>query len=291
MNKIWTCIWVDKEAEELSEFYQKVFANSSINGISHYPKATEKVSGKKAGTVMTVEMKIENLNLLILNGGSFYKFNPSFSFMVFCENEEEIKSKWNILSEKGEIRMGLDNYPWASLYGWTTDKFGVEWQLILVPSDQKICPAFLYVNDMYGKGEDAIKYYTSIFPHSRVGMMAKDEKNDTVQYAEFYLENQKFVLMEGPGDHPHRLNNSCSLIVNCRNQQEIDHYWEILSHSGKIEECGWLKDKFGLSWQITPADFIKLLKQGDDQEINKMFEVLLTMKKIELDKFAGLYKN
>lgn len=289
MNRIWICLWVDKEAEEMSLFYKKIFENVSIGEYSFYPKTAEKVSGKKENSILTIDLKIENLNLQILNAGPVFKSNPSFSFMVFCSSKDEIKSKWNKLSSGGEIRMELASYPWASLYGWTVDKFGIEWQLIQAPSDQKIAPSFLFVNKLFGRGEEAIHFYNTVFPHAEIGMIGKDEKTGTVQYAEFYLEGQKFILMEGPGDHPHTFNNSSSLVINCEDQKEIDYYWDkLLEGGGMVEECGWLKDKFGLSWQVVPIELSKLMRSPLKDEV---FSKLLTMTKIEIEGFAGLHKN
>lgn len=289
MDRIWTCLWVDKEAEEMAHFYKEIFDNVVIGEYSYYPKTAEKVSGKKENSILTIDLKIENLSLQILNAGPIFKSNPSFSFMFFCSSEEEIEAKWEMLSPGGEVRMDLASYPWASLYGWTVDRFGVEWQLILAPSDQKVAPSLLFVNKLFGRGEEAIHFYNSVFPHSKVGMIAKDEKTGTVQYSEFYLKGQKFILMEGPGDHPHTFNNSSSLVINCRDQEEIDYYWSrLLEGGGMVEECGWLKDKFGLSWQVVPSELSSLMRSPLKNEV---FSKLLTMTKIEIEGFAGLHKN
>lgn len=280
MKKISTCLWFNIQAEQAVEFYAKVFKNTKILKTTRYSEASAKVSGQKVGSTMTIDCEIEDLSVLALNGGPQFKFSPSLSVFVGCTSENEITEKWKMLSQGGVVRMGLDKYPWAEKYGWTTDQFGVEWQLIHSPRSQKIVPAFLFVDSLFGRGDEAIDLYTSLFPNSNVEFMARDEKTKSIQHCAFTLGGQGFVLMEGTGQHGHTFSHATSLTVQCENQGEIDRFYDKLSSGGSTEPCGWLKDKFGVSWQIVPAVLGELMTNPEKSE--KVMQALLKMKKIDL---------
>lgn len=286
MKNISTCIWFDHSAEEATHFYHTVFADTEITQIAKYPKSAEKVSGRPAGSVMTVEMTLENVDIMALNGGPSFKPNPAFSYTINCSSEAEIKGLWTQLSKDGEIRMGLDHYPWAEFYGWTADKYGVEWQLILSNVKEKIVPSLLFVDSLFGRGEEAINFYTSLFPDSKIESMAYAEDKKSVMHASFRLNNQLFNLMEGPGKHGHVFDYGMSFMINCDDQNEIDYYWEKLSEGGTEEQCGWVKDKFGVSWQITPKD-IGNYYTGDPAKADKVFAAMLQMKKLDQEKLKS----
>jgi predicted 3-demethylubiquinone-9 3-methyltransferase (glyoxalase superfamily) len=119
MQKTIPYLWFDDQAEEAANFYTSVFKNSRVTATTHYPKAAEEVSGKKAGSVMTVEFELDGDRFVALNGGPEFKFNESISFMVLCEDQAEIDYFWDKLTEGGE----------ESVCGWLKDKFGVSWQI------------------------------------------------------------------------------------------------------------------------------------------------------------------
>lgn len=285
MNSLSVCLWFDTQAEAAAHFYLTVFENAKLGPIARYTKSGAGVSGQPENSVMTVAFALEGLEVLGLNGGPLFPFNPSLSFFVSCRDENEIKRKWEKLSPGGKVRLDLDRYPWAQRYGWTTDKFGVEWQLILNPglNQTKVVPALLFVDDLFGKGETAIQFYQSIFPNSRIETMARNEATGTVAHCAFSLNGQSLVLMEGEGKHGHRFNNATSLMVAVDTQKEIDHYTAELSRGGKLEPCGWLQDQFGVSWQIVPRALNRLMNDGAKAE--RVMAALLKMKKIDL---AGL---
>lgn len=288
MNKFATCLWFDNQAEEAANFYTSVFENSRVTNVARYGKAGAQMSGQKEGNVMVVDFTIENQEIQGLNGGPIFKPTASFSYVISCKNEDELNKKWKKLSDGGTIRMALDKYPWAEKYGWTSDRYGVEWQLTLNPSPNKITPSLLFVNDLYGKGDDALKFYTSIFPNSKINMAAHDDKDGHVMYAEFTLGGQTFSLMEGPGKHDHTFTNGNSIVVHCDSQKEIDLYWDQLSVGGTIEECGWLKDKFGVSWQIVPSTMATIMP--DPIKADKVMAAMMGMKKLDMDKLMAAAK-
>jgi predicted 3-demethylubiquinone-9 3-methyltransferase (glyoxalase superfamily) len=225
-------------------------------------------------------MEIQSLDVQCLNGGPHFKFNPSMSFFASLESEEKVKNLWAKLSEGGTVRMALDKYPWSEIYGWTTDKFGVEWQLIIDKEKQIFAPAFLFVDALFGKGEEAIKFYTSLFPNSKIETMHKDPEKNSVMHSAFKLCGQDFVLMEGDGKHGHQFNEAFSISVSCDTQSEIDNLWSKLTDGGKEVQCGWLKDKYGVSWQIVP-NVLGTLMSGP--KADKVMAAMMKMKKMDIE--------
>lgn len=119
MQKITTFLWFDTQAEEAANFYVSVFKNSKIESVSRYPAEGEEVTGRKAGTVMTVKFLLDGQEFIALNGGPQFKFNEAISLVVNCETQEEIDELWEKLTEGGtEVQCG-----------WLKDKYGLAWQI------------------------------------------------------------------------------------------------------------------------------------------------------------------
>jgi len=147
---------------------------------------------------------------------------------------------------------------------------------------QKIAPALLFVKDVFGKGEEAIGFYTSLFKNSKIESIARDEASKTVMHAVFSLDGQNFALMEGPGTHDFTFSLAFSFVVNCQTQEEIDTYWQKLAAGGSTEQCGWLKDKYGVSWQVVPAVMADLMT--DPRKSENVMSAMLKMKKLDIKK-------
>ena len=152
---------------------------------------------------------------------------------------------------------------------------------------QKITP-FLWFDD---NAEEAVKFYTSIFKNSKIGKIARYDKAGEkaagrpagwVMTIEFQLEGQEFVALNG-GPH-FKFTEAISFVVNCQKQEEVDYYWEKLSEGGKEVQCGWLKDKFGLSWQIVPTVLGELLSDKDALKSQRVMEAMLQMVKLDIKK-------
>jgi len=282
MRKIYPCVWFTSQAEEAAGLYTSLFKNSRIGKIAHYPAEAAANFGLKAGSVMTVEFEIDGLAVLGLNGGGHFKHTPALSFFVWCDSDEEISRLWQGLSPGGQVRMGLDKYPWAEKYGWTADQYGFEWQLMLKSNHQKIAPAFLFVDKLCGKGEEALDFYKSLFKDSKTEFMARDEKTKTIQHCVFELGGSDFVLMEGPGAHNYTFSGALSFFVNCENQQELDYFWSKLSEGGAELQCGWLKDKYGVHWQIIPASLWKLMSSPEPGKAERVRNALWKMTKLDI---------
>ncbi|MGZ3774265.1 MAG: VOC family protein [Pseudobdellovibrionaceae bacterium] len=289
MEKISSCLWFNNQAEEAARFYVSLFKNSKISKVVRYGESASEVSGQKKGSVMTVDFEIEEQNILGLNGGPQFKFTPALSFFVWCETEREIDQLWKNLTQGGTVRMELDTYPFAQKYGWVTDKFGVEWQFMLSNHKQKIAPCLLFVDKLFGKGEEAMNFYMSLFDNSKVEFMARNESTNTIAHAVFSLNGQNFVLMEGQGNHNYSFSNAFSLVINCDTQQEIDLYWTKLSEGGQAGQCGWLTDKYGIAWQVVPKVLEKMISDTNTTKSEKVMKAMLTMQKLDIKDLEQAY--
>lgn len=161
---------------------------------------------------------------------------------------------------------------------------------------QQITP-FLWFND---NAEEAVNFYTSIFKNSKIETMTRyDEEaakaagrpKGSLMTAGFQLNGQQFVALNG-GPH-FKFTEAISFVVNCENQQEVDYYWQKLSAGGdaKAQQCGWLKDKFGLSWQIVPTILSKLLSDKDAKKSQRVMRAMLQMKKIDIATLQQAYQE
>ncbi|HLR76131.1 MAG TPA: VOC family protein, partial [Balneolaceae bacterium] len=265
-NNISTCLWFDSQAEEAAQFYTSVFDNAEITATTHYTEESSGPSGKPAGSVLTVGFEIENFPFMALNGGPHFKINPSISFFLnFDPSKDEnaaenLEKLWDKLSEGGYALMPLDQYPFSEKYGWIQDKFGVSWQLIL--SDPKgddrpfIVPSLMFSADNTNKAEEAMQFYTDVFSDSKIGQLARypektgPAEEGSIMFGDFTIQNTWIAAMDSGVEHDFNFNEGVSLVVHCKNQDEIDYHWNKLSAVPESEACGWLKDKYGVSWQI-----------------------------------------
>ncbi|MFM6936165.1 MAG: VOC family protein, partial [Aquirufa sp.] len=173
--------------------------------------------------------------------------------------EAEIDRIWAQLIEGGKIMMPLNTYPWSSKYGWVADKYGVNWQLMLDHvSGDKVYPNLMFTGDNNGKAAEAIEFYTGIFPNSKTVHLSPYGEGgaDAAQhlsYAQFLLNNQAFGAMDSTHMHAFAFNEGVSNVIVVDSQEEIDYFWDQLTTGGKPGKCGWLKDRYGVSWQVVPS--------------------------------------
>jgi len=299
-QKVAPHLWFDKEAREAAEFYCNVFPQSKITG-------TTTLHDTPSGDAEVVSFEIWGSRFMAISAGPLFKFNPSVSFFVNFDPSimknarEKLDEVWNKLSEGGQVLMALDKYPYSERYGWVQDKFGLSWQLILTnPKGEErpvIMPSLLFVRDSYGKAEEAIKFYTSVFKDSKIGAMMhygpgqQPGKEGTVMFADFKLFDTWFAAMDGAGEHNFNFNEAISFIVYCNDQKEIDYYWKKLSAEPASEQCGWLKDKFGVSWQVVPVALHEMLTNGTRDQVDRLTKAFLPMKKLviaDLEKAWGV---
>ena len=288
MQKIIPNLWFDNQAEEAVSFYASLFKNSKTVLTARYGKEGAKASGMPEGSVMTVEFQIEGYKFIALNGGPIFKFTPAISFFINCGTVEEIDKLWAGLSQGGSVLMEFQKYPFAEKYGWLQDKYGVSWQLMLGTYPYKIRPALMYVGKQAGKAEAAINLYVSLFPDSKVGAISRYGKmsapdvEGTINHGVFILMGQEFIAMDSAQAHMFSFNEAISLMVECKDQAEIDRYWLKLTEGGEEQPCGWLKDKYGVSWQIVPTGMNEILLDPDPVKRERVMKVFFQMKKIDI---------
>lgn len=275
-NTIYPCLWFDGNAKEAAEFYCSVFRNSKI--VDEIP--------------LVVNFDLNGIRIMGLNGGPMFKFNPSISLFVYCESIDETNLVWDKLIEGGTEMMPIDKYPWSERYGWLQDKFGFTWQISVADSDEaklKITPAMLFTGERFGRAEEAINFYSSVFDNSSTDLLMHYEENDPnegkVLYSEFNLNRYNIIAMDGPGVHEYTFNEAVSFTVSCQTQEEIDYYWNRLSEGGSEWQCGWLKDKFGVSWQIVPEILGTLM--SDPSKSERVINAFMQMKKFDIEKLVN----
>lgn len=290
MQKIVPFLWFDDQAEEAVNLYTSIFQGGKIGAIARYGENTPGPAGK----VMTVAFELVGQEFVALNGGPVFQFSPAVSFFVSCQDEEQVEGLWKKLSEGGTVLMDLDQYPFSEKYGWLMDRYGVPWQLILSRTPQKISPCFLFVGSQHGKAEEAIHSYLSVFENSSINLIERytageGDAEGTIKHARFTLHGQEFIAMESGLDHQFTFTPAISFFVNCGDQAEVDYFWEKLSHEGETERCGWLKDKYGISWQIVPTILAKLMSDSDEAKASRVTQALLKMTKIDVELLQKAY--
>jgi predicted 3-demethylubiquinone-9 3-methyltransferase (glyoxalase superfamily) len=279
MEKLIAHLWFDHEALEASKFYVGLFDDAEISNVYT-------LKDTPSGDVEMIDFRLANLNFTAISAGPYFKFNGSVSLMVACETPEEVDHFYEALTQFGKVRMPLDAYPFSARYAWVEDRYGLNWQLILTEAPvHKVRPNFLFVT---GEAEAALAHYESIFDGASIGFVNRYQPGEAVDpkakinYSELNLLDQQLVLMDHGYGGEEGFNEAFSLMVLCENQVEVDTYWNALSHVPEAEQCGWLQDAFGVSWQIVPIGLDALMRQGTEAEIERATKAVLSMKKLDI---------
>lgn len=298
-QKIIPNVWFDGNAKEAAEYYVSIFPDSKILSTLYYPKSAEEGLADfqldMAGKELTVDFELAGMRFVAINAGPEFKPNPSISFMVNFDPSRDdaaqanLDAMWQQLIAGGKALMPLDEYPFSKRYGWVQDRYGVTWQLILTDPEGEprpfIIPALLFGNGQQNRAEEAINFYTSVFKDSRIGTVARypeptgPAKADALMFADFQLNGQWLAAMDSGVEQDYTFNEGISLLVDAKDQAEIDYFWGKLSAVPEAEQCGWCKDQFGVSWQVCPADV------GDALKKPGAYARMMEMKKIILADF------
>ncbi|MFC5464819.1 VOC family protein [Lederbergia graminis] len=299
-EKIVFHLWYDKEAQEAAEFYASIFPESAVHNVTT-------LTDTPSGDAKLVTFELWGQKFMAINGGPYFTLNPSISFMVNFDPSRmddasgKLEEVWKKLSDGGTVLMPLDKYPFSEKYGWIQDKFGLSWQLILTnPEGEErppIIPSLLFVGDSCGRAEEALNFYVSVFNNSKQGHIARypqgmePNKEGTIMFSDFKLEDVWLTAMDSALNHEFTFNEAISFIVYCDTQEEIDYYWDKLSAVPQSEQCGWLKDKFDVSWQIVPRAMDELMTNGTAEQINRVNQAVLKMKKIDIAELQKAYNG
>ncbi|MCT3807293.1 hypothetical protein CMU40_03760 [Elizabethkingia anophelis] len=282
-NDIFPCLWCNGDAKESAEFYCQVFGG----------KIT-------VDTPVVINIELFGQKLMLLNAGPQFEKNPSISFLINCASEEDVQHYWDQLSEGGMVLMELDSYPWSKKYGWIKDKYGTTWQLYFGEmQEQRLVPTFMFMHRNNGKAMEAMEFYTSTFPESKIEGVLKykdggenGEDPENVQHAQFVINNYMLSCIDSSLDHKFDFNEGISLVIMTNDQKETDHLWNtLISGGGRESMCGWLKDQYGVSWQIVPKKLIELMNDTDPAKSQKVVQAMLKMQKIIIAHLEEAYNS
>lgn len=298
MQKIVPNLWFQGNAKEGVEFYEHALPNTRLTDSSNYPSEGLLDFQKDfAGELLSAVLDIDGYQVVLINAGTEFKPNPAISFLLNFDPSLDQNAKatlqgvWDRLSQGGTILMPLDEYPFSKYYGWVQDRYGVSWQLMLTNPEGEprpfVTPALMFGGQAQNRAMEAVNYYIATFSDSGLGNVVPYEHpsapatSGSVMYSDFTLQGQWFSAMDSGVEQDFSFTPGVSLMVNCKDQEEIDRLWETLSVVPEAEQCGWCMDQFGMSWQIAPVDIEDLMKQPG------AFERMLQMKKLDIAELRG----
>lgn len=296
-------IWCNRNAVEAGEFYAAALPSTTSEIGAHYPQELPDFQADFAGEVLTVDLRVDGFLITLINAGDEFRPNPAISFMLnfdpllFGRDEAVTLSRldevWAKLGEGGRVLMELGEYPFSKRYGWVEDRYGVSWQLILTDPEGAprpfVIPQLMFAGPVQNHAREAAEYYCSLFDDSGLGMVADYQEQTgpanagSVIFGEFRLFDQWFAMMDSAVEQDFTFTPGVSLEVRCDDQAEIDRYWDALVEGGQEQPCGWLKDRFGVSWQVVPTALYDLLSEGDEGRIERAnAAVMSTFGKLDL---------
>jgi predicted 3-demethylubiquinone-9 3-methyltransferase (glyoxalase superfamily) len=291
MSPIVPHLWFDTQAVEAASFYRSVFPKSSL--VDHVV-----LKDTPSGDCDLLTITLFDQEFMLISAGPYFKHSPAISFTVRCSSVDEVDAYYHRLIEGGFELMPLQAYDFSERFAWIADRFGVNWQLLLTnePITQKIIPSLMFVGNNCGKAEEAVKFYSTIFPNSKILSTLRYDGNfppnqpGTIQQMIFSLDENLFSIMDSAYEHDFTFNEAISLIVYAETQDEIDYYWNALSADPEAEQCGWLKDKYGVSWQVSPRILNDWMVDPDPLKRDAVMKLVLEMKKIEIAPLLEIYQ-
>ena len=291
MQTITPHLWFDHQAAEAAAFYTATFPDSRITHRSV-------IHDTPSGDCDLLAFTLSGHPFMAISAGPLFQFNPSISFILTFDPARdesarpELDSLWDKLVEGGTVLMPLGPYPFSERFGWLKDRYGVSWQFRLADaaSDERpfIMPALMFTGEVAGKAEAAIQHYLSVFPDSRLGQIQRfgegqaPNQAGSVMFADFLLAGGWFAAMDSAFGHGFGFNEAISLTVPCETQAEIDAFWAKLAADPDAGQCGWLKDAYGLSWQVWPVAIGEMMRRGDEAQVARLTRAIMGMTKYDL---------
>lgn len=308
-------IWCNGDAPEVAEAMVRAFsadAWGSATSEIRFTYPTEDLLPFQepfAGQPLTIQVRItgpagDHYDVVLINAGEAFSITHGISFIVNYDPlmfpgddldaqtqaaREALEAQRNRLEEAGDVVMPLGEYPMSPLYGWVSDAHGVTWQLILTdPSGEPrpfIMPSLMFSGSAQNRAQEALELYTSILSGSRLGATVTYDSQvgpadpGSLMFGDCQVGETWLAAMDSAVPQPNAFTPGLSLQIVCDTQREIDVLWEALSDVPEAEQCGWLEDRFGVSWQITPANIEELLMKPG------AYSRLMRMKKIVIDDF------
>ena len=277
-QRIIPAIWCDGTADEAARFYADVFREGSV---------VEQAPG------LAATVSIHGFRLSLINGGDQYAPNPSISCILNFDpllfgGEEQARAYLDELHERlstGGVLTELGEYPFSPRYAWVRDRFGMTWQLMLTdPAGEPrpfILPSFMFGGPNHANAEEATEAWIALFDDARRGALrrygeAGPMEAGVVMFTDFTLRGTWMAAMDSGASQDLTFTRGVSMIVSCRDQEEIDRYWAGLSAVPEAERCGWCVDRWGVSWQVVPDNIAELIADAATRE------KILQMGKIDL---------
>lgn len=298
VQKIVPNIWCNGNAEEAGRFYAAVLPETSTRVTSRYPEeGLLDFQRPLAGAPLTVEVLVRGFELVLVNAGDEFRPNPAISFMLnfdpllFDGDEQAARDAldelWGRLEAGGTVRMPLGEYPFSAHYGWIEDRYGVSWQLMLTDAAGEprpfVIPALTFGGPHQNSAGEAVDHYVATLDDAELGQRLLFAEAHgpaaagSVQFSEFRVGEEWFTAFDAAAEQDFTFDCGVSLEVKCGDQAEIDRLWEALSSAPEAEQCGWCRDRFGVNWQIVPANMGELMQRPG------AFERMLRMKKLVID--------
>ncbi len=298
-DRIVPCIWLDDHAEAAASFYTAAFPEGHVDAVARYPRSGQNPSNKPPGSVLTVDVTVAGQRFTLLNAGPRFEPNPSVSFHVHLPDASAVDALHAELGEGGMDLMPLGTYPWSPRFVWMQDRFGVSWQLMVRDDVARptVVPALMFAGPHHGRAREAIAAYVSIFPGSHlhhVEEFAEGEGGEvgTVKQAVLELRGQPFVAMDGGAGHAFGFDEGVSLQVMCADQAEVDRVAIALAADGGEEgRCGWVRDRFGLWWQVVPEAVGAWLDSDDEAARDRVFFALTPMRRLDVAALERAYEG
>lgn len=263
-ENITSCLWFNGQARAAADLYCSAFPDTRVTSQSPI------VTG----------ISIGGHSITLLDGGPMYKPNPSISLQYHCEDAKTFDKIWNTLHSGGSI-IADRRIEGHTRFGWITDKYGISWQLNLEEGTQprqRITSCLVFSGAQQGKAAEAVKHYNSVF---------KNAVKPSLPSADMHvitLLGQELALMDYPGKKGWEFSEGVSLTIHCNTQDEIDYYWTRLTEGGEESMCGWLKDRFGVSWQVIPVALSAIM--NDPAKAQKAAKAFMAMRKLNIEQIV-----
>jgi predicted 3-demethylubiquinone-9 3-methyltransferase (glyoxalase superfamily) len=286
MQKITPFLWFEKDMDAVVNYYASIF-----------PDVTTSDSGElentPSGTVQMKNISIYGTRFDLMTAGPYLPFNPTVSFIINCESQDEAQGLWSKITVEGKELMPMQAYDFAPMFGWAQDKYGVSWQVMYMNGEkptEKIIPTLMFCGDVCGRAEEAMNFYASIFKDSHIdyvshydGSEPVNDERAKIKHAGFTLDHVRLSVLDSGRKSPLTFQQAISFVVYCDDQAEVDYYWEKLTDGGTEVQCGWLNDKFGFPWQIVPKRMTEMMSTGTPEQIARVTEAFMKMKKFDIN--------
>ena len=270
------CLWFNGHLSEAADFYSSTFEDSRIVNQTHF--ITDEHG--EIGDLLTITLELAGCEFLLLNGGDDFSPTPAISYVVNCENEEQLLNVWKQLNQDGETLMPLTDYPELGKFGWTNDRYGFSWQVRLGENLQTIIPCIMFANNNYGLAQAAIDEWVAIFGGKQTFVIKG--KEDRLRASGFQLRGHDLIIMDSPEKHTFTFTMANSFYFYFKDQTDIDKVWEAITYDGKEWPCGWMEDRYGVFWQTLNKDLLNWTNSSDSEKARRATQEMYKMKTINL---------